>query len=252
MNLDVFEPLDFEEFHTVTPPEAAAARSSALTGHLASLPTLAVELIGGPSATYRVTDERVEVLGARSGPTPSPGWTSRRGRSSLSSSGRPTRSSTPASRVPRPVASPRSSAGSRFCGACSMSGHSTTLRATSSPTETGDLDLARSFELDDDSAEMGRFIRQAGYLHVRGCSTRRRSRSCRPRPSACGRPLVPMTADRGGRTSEGEERCCRLNYTNEGSAVIGEVAEDGRLDGLVAPAARTFGRRLTGLTGTPW
>ncbi len=96
------------------------------------------------------------------------------------------------------------------------------------------LDLARSFDRDDDPDEMGRFIRKAGYLHVRGVFDDDEIAELSAETERLRAAALP---DDGrswwARTSDGEERCCRLNYANEGSPVIGEVAEDGRLDRLV-------------------
>jgi hypothetical protein len=61
-----------------------------------------------------------------------------------------------------------------------------------------DLDLRRGFRIDDEREEIGHFLAEAGYLHPRVCSPRRRWRRCRPSSTRRWPRRRRTTARRGG------------------------------------------------------
>ena len=74
----------------------------------------------------------------------------------------------------------------------------------------GELDLDRTFTLDDDREEMAHFLEQAGFLHVRERVRRERDgRASAPTSTSGSRRRRPTTASRGGPpTSTASTRRC--------------------------------------------
>ena len=97
------------------------------------------------------------------------------------------------------------------------------------------LDLHRAFTLDDDDAEMRHFLREAGFLHVRGVFSRDEiARLC----EEAGR--LAQTAKPGdrnswwARTGSGETALCRVNYAGLASPRLGALEEDVRIRRLAS------------------
>lgn len=102
------------------------------------------------------------------------------------------------------------------------------------PDAVSDLDLARSF-LIDEADEAGEFLRRAGFVHVRGvfdeeevavvgAEVERMRRAARPTD---GRSWW-------AKDSTGSDVCCRLIYASLSSGVLGAFVDDERLSRLAA------------------
>lgn len=100
-----------------------------------------------------------------------------------------------------------------------------------------DLDLTRSFALDDDPAEVSHFLAEAGYLHITGVFSASEMRAVSEEMDAA----VPRYRPDDGRswwahTEDGGRRLVRLQYFHEESPTTAAILGDDRL------------QRLTGLT----
>jgi hypothetical protein len=135
--------------------------------------------------------------------------------------------------------------------------------------DLGEVDLSRTFTLDDTDAEMRAFLITAGFLHVRGvfgrdeiatlnCEVDRLAAEARP-----GDDRSWWATD-----SDGQERLCRLVYVGLYSLMVGELEGDprlARLGRLLDPELRMAPDRMegtaalikvpgptTGLSNIPW
>jgi len=94
----------------------------------------------------------------------------------------------------------------------------------------GDLDLQRSFSVDDDSALLAYYLGQAGYLHLTEVFTPAEMAQV----SADMDEALPRYHDGDGRswwatTADGEQRAVRLQHFQEESAATAALLEDDRL-----------------------
>jgi hypothetical protein len=94
----------------------------------------------------------------------------------------------------------------------------------------GDLDLHRSFSVDDDPAELAYFLGEAGYLHLTEVFTSAEMAQV----SADMDAALPRYHDGDGRswwatTANGEQRAVRLQHFQEESAATAALLEDDRL-----------------------
>ncbi|HZP31472.1 MAG TPA: phytanoyl-CoA dioxygenase family protein [Acidimicrobiia bacterium] len=108
------------------------------------------------------------------------------------------------------------------------------------PGAVADLDLGRSFTLDDTDEELRRYLDRAGFLHVRGVFTAGEIDGLR---SEVERLRAAATPDDGrswwATQADGSPVCCRLIYLPLMSATIAALGDDARL------------RRIAALAGTP-
>jgi hypothetical protein len=107
------------------------------------------------------------------------------------------------------------------------------------PDTVADVELARTFTMDDDPAEAGTFLRRTGFVHLRGVFTAEEIAAVSLEVEGLRRRATPD--DRRSwwaKDADGREVCCRLIYTSLQSAVLGRLAGDERL------------RRLADLSGT--
>lgn len=96
--------------------------------------------------------------------------------------------------------------------------------------EGGDLDLQRSFSVDDDPAQLAYFLTETGYLHLTDVFTPAEMDEV----SADIDSALPRYHDGDGRswwatTSDGEQRAVRLQRFQEESAATAALLEDERL-----------------------
>ncbi|HUE07422.1 MAG TPA: phytanoyl-CoA dioxygenase family protein [Acidimicrobiales bacterium] len=94
----------------------------------------------------------------------------------------------------------------------------------------GDLDLQRSFSVDDDPAELAYYLGEAGYLHLTEVFTPAEMAQV----SADMDAALPRYHDGDGRswwatTAGGEQRAVRLQHFQEESAATAALLEDDRL-----------------------
>ncbi|WP_436793434.1 phytanoyl-CoA dioxygenase family protein [Actinospongicola halichondriae] len=128
------------------------------------------------------------------------------------------------------------------------------------------LDLDRSFDLGDDPSEMGRFLEQAGFLHVRGVFDGEEMRAVGRDLDRC---LAESSPDDGeswwATDSDGLEQAVRVLWFHERSETLAALLADRRLhwlpdltddefdtghmgaEGLVKPLGIT-----RGLSDLPW
>ncbi len=134
-----------------------------------------------------------------------------------------------------------------------------------------DLDLSRSFELDDDRDEISHFLHQAGFLHLRGVFTEDEMAAI---GADLDRALAKAQPDDGASwwagDSQGVQQAVRILFFHEQSAALAELLRDARLgwlanltgDNLVGNAEGGGGMGAeglikpldikTGLSDLPW
>ncbi len=101
--------------------------------------------------------------------------------------------------------------------------------------EGAPLDHTRAFTLDDDDAEMARFFRVTGYLHVRGVFSGREVARWNGEVTRLCAAAAPGDDRSWWATGpDGSEVLTRLVYLSELSPVFGGVEDDPRLGRLVA------------------
>ncbi|MEZ4282601.1 MAG: phytanoyl-CoA dioxygenase family protein [Myxococcota bacterium] len=92
------------------------------------------------------------------------------------------------------------------------------------------LDLQRAFTLDDDDEDMRHFLREAGFLHVRGVFSREEIEAMRAEASRLAEAARP--GDRNSWwaiTGAGETTLCRVNYAGLASPRLGALEDDPRV-----------------------
>jgi hypothetical protein len=114
----------------------------------------------------------------------------------------------------------------------------------------GDLDLSRSFELDDDHHEIAHFLHHAGFLHLRGVFTADEMAAVSADLDVS---LARARPDDGASwwagDSNGEQQAVRVLFFHEQSAALTELLKDDRLAWL----ANITGDDLCGSTeGAGW
>ena len=106
-----------------------------------------------------------------------------------------------------------------------------------------ELDLGRSFELDDDHDEVSHFLHQAGFLHLRGVFTEDEMAAVSADLDAA---LARARPDDGASwwagNSKGEQQAVRVLFFHEQSAALAELLRDDRLGWL----ANITGENLEG------
>jgi hypothetical protein len=105
------------------------------------------------------------------------------------------------------------------------------------PTAVVDVELARTFTLDDDPALMGDFLRTTGFLHVRGVFQPEEIATVSDEVERLRRRATPD--DRRSwwaKDADGTDVCCRLIYTSLESASLGRLAGAERLHQLATLA----------------
>ena len=101
---------------------------------------------------------------------------------------------------------------------------------TFADVDGGDLDLRRSFTVDDDPAELAQYLGEAGYLHLTEVFTPAEMAQV----SADIDDALPRYTDGDGRswwatTADGEHRAVRLQHFQEESATTASLLADDRL-----------------------
>jgi hypothetical protein len=97
-----------------------------------------------------------------------------------------------------------------------------------------DVDLTRSFTLDEPLEEIRDFLQQVGFVHLRGVlDTGEIAALTAEVTSALGRAR-PDDRKSWWTTVDGREVCNRVNYLNEGSARIAALGADPRFLGIAA------------------
>lgn len=113
-----------------------------------------------------------------------------------------------------------------------------------------DLDLSRSFELDDDRDEIAHFLHQAGFLHLRGVFTEAEmSAVAVDLDAALARARPDDGASWWAGDSKGVQQAVRVLFFHEQSAALSALLADDRLAWL----ANITGDNLCGSTeGAGW
>jgi hypothetical protein len=108
------------------------------------------------------------------------------------------------------------------------------------PAAMADVELARTFTLDDDPADLGTFLRTTGFLHVRDVFTTAEIATVSDEVERLRRrATLDDRRSWWAKNEAGADVCCRLIYTSLESARLGRLAGDDRL------------HRLAALAGTP-
>jgi hypothetical protein len=108
------------------------------------------------------------------------------------------------------------------------------------PAAVADVELARTFTLDDDPAELASFLGTTGFLHVREVFTAEEIATVSAEVERFRRQATPDDGHSWwARNADGEDVCCRLIYTSLESATLGRLAGADQL------------HRLAALAGTP-
>lgn len=105
------------------------------------------------------------------------------------------------------------------------------------PPPLADVDLSRSFTLEDDDTEIRAFLDQVGFVHLRGVFSAGEVAALRRDVEAAVAKARPDDGRSWWTTVDGDEVCNRVNYLNEQSSVIGGLGDDPRM------------RRIGGLSG---
>jgi ectoine hydroxylase-related dioxygenase (phytanoyl-CoA dioxygenase family) len=111
------------------------------------------------------------------------------------------------------------------------------------------LDLARTFTLDDPHDEIADFLQRAGYVHLRDVLTPAEIAAVDTDVAAAVRSARPDDRRSWWTTVDGEEVCNRVNYLNDGSALIAGLGADERFVAIAAlggPDLRDAPDRLDG------
>lgn len=97
------------------------------------------------------------------------------------------------------------------------------------------LDLRRSFTLRDDDAEMHHFLREAGFLHLRGVfSPDEIAALCEEAQRLADGATPGDRSSWWARVGSGDTVLCRVNYAGIASARMGALEEDARVRRLAA------------------
>lgn len=100
-------------------------------------------------------------------------------------------------------------------------------------TEGGDLDLDRSFTLDDGAEVIGHHLAEAGFVHLRGVFTEAEMRAVSAEMDEAAPGYEPGDGRSWwARTTDGDERLVRMQRFQEVSPTTGRLMTDERLLGL--------------------
>jgi Phytanoyl-CoA dioxygenase (PhyH) len=110
-----------------------------------------------------------------------------------------------------------------------------------------ELDLRRSFTLDDDPADLAHFLAEAGFLHLRRVFTSEEMAEV----SADISSALPGYVPDDGRswwatTASGEERAVRLQWFHEHSSITAALLEDDRVQRIARLTSDGHSRRRDG------
>ena len=97
-----------------------------------------------------------------------------------------------------------------------------------------DVDLTRSFTLDEPVEEIREFLHQVGFVHLRGVLDSAELAALTADVTAALGRARPDDRKSWWTTVDGREVCNRVNYLNEGSARIAALGADPRLLGIAA------------------
>jgi hypothetical protein len=100
-----------------------------------------------------------------------------------------------------------------------------------------DVDLTRSFTLDDSDEDIRAFLDATGFIHLRGVFEESEVKLLRTIVDAAMAKATPHDERSWWTTVDGEEVCNRVNYLNDQSEVVAGLGSDPRL------------RRIGGLAG---
>jgi hypothetical protein len=113
------------------------------------------------------------------------------------------------------------------------------------------LDLARSFALDDDRADMAHFLAEAGYLHLRAVFDPDEMAAVSADMDAAARHYAQGDDNSWwARTADGTDRLVRMQRFQRESATTRELLADPRLLGLCGPDGLTVDGHRLGKPGT--
>ncbi|MDE0216594.1 MAG: phytanoyl-CoA dioxygenase family protein, partial [bacterium] len=103
------------------------------------------------------------------------------------------------------------------------------------------VDLSRSFTLDDDRAEMSRFLDEAGFLHIRGVFSAEEIDALRAEVERQRGAATPDDHRSWWATNaDGEEVCCRVTHMDDRSELMLGLTDDRRLDAIGALGGDDF------------
>ncbi|MCU1372730.1 MAG: hypothetical protein JWO68_16, partial [Actinomycetia bacterium] len=106
------------------------------------------------------------------------------------------------------------------------------------PSDLADIELARTFTLDDDPADLGTFLHTTGFLHVRDVFAAAEIATVSDEVERLRRrATLDDRRSWWAKNEAGDDVCCRLIYTSLESARLGRLAGDDRLHRLAALAA---------------
>jgi len=111
------------------------------------------------------------------------------------------------------------------------------------------LDCTRSFSLQDGDDDLAGFLAGAGFIHLRGVMTEDEVEAIGADVAAAVAAAAPTDRRSWWTTVEGRDVCCRVNYLNEGSALIAGLGADERflrIAALAGPDLRDACDRLDG------
>ena len=225
-----FERMDFDEFHTTVLPARIASGNGALAADdVATAAPFAVQLAGGGAYTYVPTGDSVEVRrgddGARTVIEFEGDAFSDYANELHSCFGLVYGDRVHASHG---AASTTGSAGSPRSAPCIPAVRSTT------PTAAMNLDLSRSFTLDDSDDDIAAFLAAAGFAHVRGVFSADEIATLVAETERLFEQARPDDGASWWTTVDGVDACCRLIYSNRGSAAIAALADNPRIRRLHA------------------
>src|SRR6202021_3576285 len=100
-----------------------------------------------------------------------------------------------------------------------------------------DLNLARSFTLDDPDDEIADYLHRAGYVHLRGVLDDREINVLRSDVAEGIGAARPDDRRSWWTTVDGREVCNRVNYLNDESTAIAALGADARFLDIAALGA---------------
>ncbi len=96
------------------------------------------------------------------------------------------------------------------------------------------IDTSRTFTLDDPDAEIGDFLRRAGFVHLRGVLQEGEITALRDVVDQAVARAHPDDRRSWWTSVDGEDRCCRVNYLNEQSTFVAGLGADPRFTRIAA------------------
>jgi hypothetical protein len=247
-----FDPIDFDEFHRVELPARLASGNGQLAAaDLAGVTSIAFRLPDGRAYTYTPTADGIDVT---------PGEASARTIVELAHEDwcafvwelRSCFALFYADRLTIPSGSFGHLARWEPALRAAFDGQSVYDLTDPPPVVDADgkpLDLSRTFTVDDDQAEVRDFLDRAGFVHLRGVFTVDEIAALSRDVDAAIETAHPDDNRSWWTTVDGVERCNRVNYLNDSSAVVAALDDDPRLQSIGAlggPDLRVCSDRLDG------